>query len=155
MTARPLARPLSHATPHPADEQLVARIDATLTDYLAERRRYTELVHPSFTEAADALTAFVLRGGKRVRPTFAWWGWRGAGGDPDGPLAGAVLAAVSALELIQASALVHDDLIDASDTRRAIPRCTWTSPGGTASRAGWAPRSGTAWPPPCWSATSP
>jgi geranylgeranyl diphosphate synthase type I len=121
MTARPLARPISQATPHPADEQLVARIDATLTDYLAERRRYTELVHPSFTEAADTLTAFVLRGGKRVRPTFAWWGWRGAGGDPDSPVAGAVLAAVSALELIQASALVHDDLIDASDTRRGHP----------------------------------
>jgi geranylgeranyl diphosphate synthase type I len=115
------ARPLAEATLHPLDEQLVARVDATLTDYLAERRRYTELVHPSFTEAADALTAFVLRGGKRVRPTFAWWGWRGAGGDPDGPLAGAVLAAVSALELIQASALVHDDLIDASDTRRGYP----------------------------------
>jgi geranylgeranyl diphosphate synthase type I len=121
MTARPLARPLARATPHPLDEQLVARVDATLTDYLAERRRDTERVHPSFTEAADVLTAFVLRGGKRVRPTFAWWGWRGAGGNPDDALAGAVLAAVSALELVQASALVHDDLIDASDTRRGHP----------------------------------
>jgi len=115
------ARPLAEATPHPLDEQLVTRVDATLTDYLAERRRYTELVHPSFTEAADALTAFVLRGGKRVRPTFAWWGWRGAGGQPDDGLVGAVLTAVSALELVQASALVHDDLIDASDTRRGHP----------------------------------
>ena len=47
----------------------------------------------------------MLGGGKRIRPTFAWWGWRGAGGDPDAPEADAVLRAVSALELIQACAL--------------------------------------------------
>jgi geranylgeranyl diphosphate synthase type I len=63
----------------------------------------------------------VLGGGKRIRPTFAWWGWRGAGGDPDGPAVDAVLRAVSALELIQACALVHDDLMDASATRRGRP----------------------------------
>ncbi|MDT7692889.1 MAG: geranylgeranyl diphosphate synthase, type [Pseudonocardiales bacterium] len=115
------ARPLADSPPHPLDEQLVARVEAALAEYLAERRRYTETVHHSFTDAADALTGFVLGGGKRIRPTFAWWGWRGAGGQPDGALAEQVLRAVSALELVQASALVHDDLIDASDTRRGRP----------------------------------
>jgi len=115
------ARPLTDSRPHPLDEQLVERVQAALTEYLAERRADAAAVHLRFAEAADALREFVLLGGKRVRPTFAWWGWRGAGGHPDDELAGQVLVAVSALELVQASALVHDDLIDASDTRRGRP----------------------------------
>ena len=63
----------------------------------------------------------MLGGGKRIRPTFAWWGWRGAGGSVDAPEALSVLRAVSALELIQACALVHDDLMDASALRRGRP----------------------------------
>ena len=78
-------------------------------------------IDPAFGAAAGDLSEFVLGGGKRIRPTFAWWGWRGAGGDPDGPAVDAVLRAVSALELIQACALVHDDLMDASATRRGRP----------------------------------
>ncbi|HEX5541591.1 MAG TPA: polyprenyl synthetase family protein [Micromonospora sp.] len=66
---------------------------------------------------ADAVEAFVLRGGKRLRPAFAYWGYRGAGG-ADGD---AVVASLAALELLQASALIHDDLIDRSDTRRGEP----------------------------------
>jgi geranylgeranyl diphosphate synthase type I len=59
----------------------------------------------------------VLQGGKRLRPAFAYWGYRGAGGADSDPL----VAALSALELVQASALIHDDVIDSSDTRRGEP----------------------------------
>ena len=55
--------------------------------------------------------------GKRLRPAFCYWGWRGAGG-ADGP---EIYAAAAALELLHASALVHDDVMDASDTRRGQP----------------------------------
>ncbi len=103
------------------DDQVVARVEATVTAYLQRRRAEAEQVHPAFAGAADVLADFVRAGGKRLRPTFAWWGWRGAGGDPHGPDAEPALSAVSALELIQACALVHDDLIDASDTRRGRP----------------------------------
>src|SRR5439155_6598147 len=45
------------------------------------------------------------------------WGYRGAGGaDSD-----AVVATVAALELVQASALIHDDVMDGSATRRGEP----------------------------------
>ncbi|MBO0851906.1 MAG: polyprenyl synthetase family protein [Pseudonocardia sp.] len=104
----------------PIDENLVERVDAALAGYLTHRRELTEAIHPVVDEAAGALERFV-RGGKRVRPTFAWWGWRGAGGDPGGEKAEAVLVAISALELVQANALIHDDLIDASATRRGRP----------------------------------
>lgn len=96
-------------------------VAAELTSFFSSRRSSTTRVDPLFTEAVGELEEFVLRGGKRVRPAFAWWGWRGAGGDPGAEEAPAVLRACAALELIQACALVHDDLMDASDTRRGHP----------------------------------
>jgi geranylgeranyl diphosphate synthase type I len=113
----PSPGPAPHDRADP-DDALVARVEEVLSGYLDRRSPEVAEVHPSLAEVTDALTGFVLSGGKRVRPTFAWWGWRGAGGDPHGPEEEAVLRVVSALELIQACALVHDDLIDASDTRR-------------------------------------
>ncbi len=122
------AAPLGHpdTAPHPGgaptdDDRLVPSVERTLAEYLERRSTDTLAIDPAFAQAATALTDFVLGGGKRLRPTFAWWGWRGAGGSPDGPAAAAVLRAISALELIQACALVHDDLMDASATRRGRP----------------------------------
>jgi geranylgeranyl diphosphate synthase type I len=66
----------------------------------------------------DALTA-LLAGGKRLRPAFAYWGWRGAGGDDRDD--DAALRASAALEFLQACALIHDDVMDGSDTRRGLP----------------------------------
>jgi geranylgeranyl diphosphate synthase, type I len=106
---------------HPTDADLPARVRRELVDYLDTRRADAQAADPAFGEAVDALRGFVLGGGKRIRPTFAWWGWRAAGGDPDGPDAPAVLRAVSALELLHGCALVHDDLIDASAVRRGAP----------------------------------
>ena len=70
-------------------------------------------------ELLPALAALeeLLAAGKRLRPAFCYWGWRGAGAE-DGQ---AILAAAAALELLHASALVHDDVMDASDTRRGRP----------------------------------
>ena len=59
----------------------------------------------------------LLAGGKRLRPAFCYWGWRAAGGE-DCP---EIYAAAASLELLQASALIHDDVMDASDTRRGAP----------------------------------
>ncbi len=103
------------------DGALAAHVERALADYLAERHAGMAEMAPSFGSAVESLAAFVLGGGKRLRPTFAWWAWRGAGGEADGEEARAVLRAVSALELIQACALVHDDLMDASAVRRGKP----------------------------------
>ncbi|WP_374728271.1 polyprenyl synthetase family protein [Catenuloplanes atrovinosus] len=74
-------------------------------------------IDDALRDVTEALEAFVLRGGKRLRPAFGYWGYRGAGGlDSD-----AVVTGLAALELVQASALIHDDLIDRSDTRRGEP----------------------------------
>ncbi|MFD4181194.1 polyprenyl synthetase family protein [Rhodococcus sp. NPDC058514] len=109
------------ATTPEATESLPAAVEAALREFFDSRKTITDAVGGTFTAAATALEAFVLRGGKRVRPAFAWTGWLGAGGDPDGPDAAAVLRACAALELVQACALVHDDIIDSSRTRRGFP----------------------------------
>lgn len=61
----------------------------------------------------------LLAGGKRLRPAFCYWGWRGAA--PDLDLDEGVLEAASSLEFLQACALIHDDVMDGSDTRRGLP----------------------------------
>lgn len=63
----------------------------------------------------------MLRGGKRVRPAFAYWGYRAVTADPDAPVDDGILLLFSALELLHACALVHDDVIDDSATRRGMP----------------------------------
>ncbi|MER7014334.1 polyprenyl synthetase family protein [Saccharopolyspora sp. NPDC000359] len=97
------------------------QVQQKLTEFLQSRRVEADDLDPAFGAAVAELADFVLTGGKRIRPTFAWWGWRAGGGSDEGPAAVAMLRAASALELIQACALVHDDLIDESDTRRGNP----------------------------------
>lgn len=58
-------------------------------------------------------------GGKRLRPAFCYWGRVAAAGQPSDPTA--LLQAAASLELLHVSALVHDDLMDHSDTRRGLP----------------------------------
>lgn len=112
---------LTEAAPAPLDDALPQHVERVLAGYLDQRRTEVLGVDPAVAQAVDALAGFVLGGGKRLRPTFAWWGWRGAGGDPSGEHAQGVLTAIASLELIQACALVHDDLMDASSTRRGRP----------------------------------
>ena len=103
----------------PVDEELLrSRVEQTLESFLDRQDAVLATVSPELGPLTGTVRAFLDSGGKRLRPAFCYWGWRGAGGDPDHD--GAV-AACSALELLQASALVHDDLIDHSDTRRGLP----------------------------------
>ena len=103
------------------DADLPAHVERALAGFLERAGAEIRRTEPSVGAGIDALAGFVLGGGKRLRPTFAWWGWRGAGGDPAGPDVEGVLQAVASLELIQACALIHDDLIDSSDSRRGSP----------------------------------
>jgi geranylgeranyl diphosphate synthase, type I len=92
-----------------------------LREYLRNRRSDAAYIGPEYAELTAALEEFVLRGGKRLRPAFAYWGWRAVADDGADPADPAMLRLFSALELLHACALVHDDVIDASATRRGLP----------------------------------
>jgi geranylgeranyl diphosphate synthase type I len=93
------------------------RVEKALGAFLARQRARLDAIDAGLDPVADAIEDFVLLGGKRLRPAFAYWGYRAAGGvDRD-----ELVAALSALELVQASALIHDDVMDASDLRRGEP----------------------------------
>jgi geranylgeranyl diphosphate synthase type I len=104
-----------------ATAELTGAITEQLRRYLHDRRAQTAYIGSAgghYDALVGALEDFVLNGGKRLRPAFAYWGWRAvASEDPDPD----VLLLFSALELLHACALVHDDVIDDSLTRRGKP----------------------------------
>ncbi|TMK49438.1 MAG: polyprenyl synthetase family protein, partial [Actinobacteria bacterium] len=69
---------------------------------------------PEAAEMVDELRRVVEAGGKRIRPAFCYWGYRAAGGDDGEP----IVRAAAALELFHTFALIHDDVMDESETRR-------------------------------------
>ena len=92
-----------------------------LREYLDERRTEAAYIGPEYGGLIAALEDFVLRGGKRLRPLFAYWGYRAVAPGSDDPVDPEILKLFSALELLHACALVHDDVIDDSATRRGMP----------------------------------
>jgi geranylgeranyl diphosphate synthase type I len=109
-------------TPPPAAadlDRLRGAVSAALAEFLDDQRVTLAAMDASLVPIVDEVSA-LAEGGKRLRPAFAYWGWRGAsggGGEDDA----AVLRAVAALEFVHASALVHDDVMDGAQTRRGRP----------------------------------
>ena len=99
------------------ESDLAGTVQAELDEFVDAQRGRLRDLGPELTPFLDAAQAFVS-GGKRLRPAFCYWGWRAAGGADDEP---GILRAASALEWLQASALVHDDVMDGSDVRRGRP----------------------------------
>ncbi|MGV0852821.1 bifunctional (2E,6E)-farnesyl/geranyl diphosphate synthase [Mycolicibacterium phlei] len=106
----------------PSAVELAGAVTEQLREYLRQRRADCAYMGADYAELTAALEEFVVRGGKRLRPLFAYWGWRSvAEHHPQDLLDSGVLRLCSALELLHACALVHDDVIDASATRRGFP----------------------------------
>lgn len=82
---------------------------------MASRESIVTSISPDLIALVDFSRQF-LSGGKRFRALFCYWGWRSVSA-PDSPLS-PIVGAASALEIFHAAALVHDDIIDNSDTRR-------------------------------------
>src|SRR3954465_7309350 len=104
------AGPALAGAPPVATPDLVDRVQIVLTHFLSEQSSMLEAIGPDLAPVREAISEFLLDGGKRLRPTFAYWGYRGAGG-PDGD---GILRAAASLELLHACALIHDDVMDGS-----------------------------------------
>src|SRR5918996_5241728 len=95
-------RPLSVHAAAPSAVELAGAVTDQLREYLRTRRNDAAYIGSDYAEMTAALEEFVLRGGKRLRPAFAYWGWR-AVADPDAdPLDPSRLRLFSSLELLHA-----------------------------------------------------
>jgi geranylgeranyl diphosphate synthase type I len=91
---------------------VATNITRTLLRYLETEREVLDTeAHPLL----DEIEALISAGGKRLRPLFCYWGHRAAGGK-DSP---EVIRAGAALELLHTFALIHDDVMDRSSSRRS------------------------------------
>jgi geranylgeranyl diphosphate synthase type I len=105
-----------------------ARIDAVLAEFL--RRPPAGIPSPrgGVGELVQALTELVLAPGKRIRPLLCVLGWHAAGsgsgngnGNGNGNGEETLWRVAASLEVFHAFALIHDDIIDGSLTRRGRP----------------------------------
>ena len=109
---------LSLVPSDPVSQDLREAVAAELESFLAAKRSLLAAIAPALAQVGDLASGFTS-GGKRLRPAFCIWGYL-AVADPGADLAHLVKAAAS-LDLLHVSALVHDDVMDASDTRRGQP----------------------------------
>jgi len=103
------------ASPLDVDD-LRPRVQKTVDDFISGQRDILDGVSDDLDPLVEAVSD-LLSGGKRLRPAFCWWGYRGAGGADTEE----ALRAAASLEFLQACALIHDDVMDGSDTRRGMP----------------------------------
>jgi geranylgeranyl diphosphate synthase, type I len=108
---------VAHA--HPLDGvDLRPRVQQALMDHLGRQRAVLAELGAPMEPLVDAV-AELLVGGKRLRAAFFYWGWRAVG--YDGGHDDAAIRAASSMEIFQAAALLHDDVMDNSDLRRGRP----------------------------------
>lgn len=117
--ASPPSRPAAAAAGTGWDaEEFRGQVQSALEEFLAAQSERLQVLGPDAGRLLDEARA-ATRGGKRFRAAFCWWGYRAV--QPEVSDEKSLVRACAALELLHASALVHDDYMDASDTRRGRP----------------------------------
>ena len=143
-TVIPLVRPTATAASPRiarATERYLRQVDERLADVvasLAQTWRYDLMgdEDPGSDRGApldilqdrdlpEMLRVLTVTGGKRIRPSMCFWGWVAAGGRSrdggTGPGADQVVQVGAALGLLHIFALIHDDVMDESASRRGQP----------------------------------
>ncbi|MBC7518286.1 MAG: polyprenyl synthetase family protein [Microbacteriaceae bacterium] len=114
--------------------RLVDLIQADLDKFVDGREQQLLAISPELAPFVN-YARDLLGGGKRFRALFCYWGWQATTGlstsfDPLAEMSTeqhhrndleSVVLAASGLEMFHAAALVHDDIMDRSDTRRGLP----------------------------------
>ncbi|MFJ2766248.1 polyprenyl synthetase family protein [Streptomyces sp. NPDC087300] len=104
--------------PSPSNtKQVRDRVGSVLTAFVTAK---TEAARRQGLPVAVPLAVgeFLAAGGKRIRPLMCVLGWHAAGGSRS---ASPAVQAGAALEMFHAFCLIHDDVMDHSDTRRGRP----------------------------------
>jgi isopentenyl-diphosphate delta-isomerase type 1 len=109
---RPSERRSDEVDPLGAELQ---RVEDRLAGFLDERRHDVPEASDATLALHSAISSLTAAGGKRLRPAFVLGGHLAGGGTPGDE---AALDAAAAVELLHTFALLHDDVMDRSQTRR-------------------------------------
>jgi geranylgeranyl diphosphate synthase type I len=119
---------VSDAPPPSQLLEVAAKVDARLQAVLDQQFDHWNAIDPRLGEAVSELARMVTSGGKRLRAAFCYWAWHGTGGtlladseSDSGAGSDAedlVIDVGAAFEFLQVFALIHDDIMDDSATRR-------------------------------------
>lgn len=125
---------------------LIDMVHSRIDEFLETRQLIVTSVSPDLTPLVEFSRQF-LSGGKRFRALFCYWGWQSVGNgaaagrrsesDLSSTVLAPVISAAAALEIFHAAALIHDDIIDNSDTRRGAASAHKLFE-GMHVRSGWA-----------------
>lgn len=114
------------------NEDFLAAVDARLTEVVDDLQQiWSEELAPGHAsdpvdiladhDLPDLVRGLTGVGGKRIRPSMCFWGWVAAGGREAGEGFDDLLQVATALELLHIFALIHDDVMDESTSRRGQP----------------------------------
>lgn len=103
---------------NPVSPAFLAAVGQAIDAFLDGQEEVLAGLHPGTATLARRARAFTA-GGKRLRPAFCTWAWAAVGGATEVP--DAVVRAAASLDVLHVSALMHDDVMDASDYRRGVP----------------------------------
>lgn len=93
-------------------------VGAAISEFLDQRSAALADLGADLDPVIELARAFTT-GGKRLRPAFCCWGYVAATGSTEIPES--VIAAAASLDLLHVGVLMHDDVMDGSNTRRGIP----------------------------------
>ena len=93
-------------------------VSEAISAFLAEKGQHLQGIGQELEPLHRLATEFTA-GGKRFRPALCYWGYTAIAEQPED--AAWLVRAAASLDLLHVSALVHDDVMDASDTRRGVP----------------------------------
>ena len=109
-------------------ENVLAQVQSNLDSFCQKQRSDFEAISSDLAPVVD-YTQSLLQGGKRFRALFCYWAWRASLSESSyhqseqevNESEQAIAGIAASLEMFHAAALVHDDLLDQSDTRRGAP----------------------------------
>ena len=103
---------------NPVSDDFRAAVAGSIHAFLDAQVPILADIHPATAPLLERARLFT-RGGKRLRPAFCAWAYAAVAGSLDLPEA--VATAAASLDVLHVSALMHDDVMDASDFRRGVP----------------------------------
>lgn len=93
------------------------KVEKELESYLDEKVKEAGRISDFARELVENIKEYNMRGGKRLRPVLAVFGYKCLGGENEKE----ILKAAVSIEIMQAFLLIHDDIMDDSDLRRGKP----------------------------------